>query len=104
MVVRLGSLGIPINVSDLGQGVRAITHPLTERLADIGGQLQRLRWEAQDEGLADTARDIAHAIDAVAWAAGIYSPGANIVDRPGTARPQREIPQKSYPAKKSDAA
>ncbi len=56
---------------------------LLERLAELGGQLQKLRWEALDGGLSDTARDIAHAIEAVAWAAGIYSAGANIVDRPG---------------------
>ncbi len=56
---------------------------LIERLAELGGQLQKLRWEALDGGLSDTARDIAHAIEAVAWAAGIYSAGANIVDRPG---------------------
>jgi hypothetical protein len=49
----------------------------------LGGQLQKLRWEALDSGLSDSARDIAHAIEAVAWAAGIYCAGANIVDRPG---------------------
>lgn len=56
---------------------------LTERLAELGGQLQKLRWEALDSGQRDTARDIAHAIEAVAWAAGIYCAGANIVDPPG---------------------
>jgi len=73
-------------------------------LADIGGQLQKLRWEAQDEGLIDTARNIAHAIDAVAWAAGIYSADANVVDRPGTVPVQQKMAEKSCPAKKSDAA
>lgn|GEM_PF-1599861 len=63
--------------------MRASISPLTERLADIGGHLQKLRWEALDTGFPDTARDIAHAIDAVAWAAGIYNAGANVVDRPG---------------------
>lgn len=82
----------------------ATTHSLTERLADIGGQLQKLRWEAQDQGLTETVRDIAHAIDAVAWAAGIYSPGANIVDRPGAA-PSRQMPaEPAWPEKKTGAA
>lgn len=57
--------------------------PLVSRLADIGGQLQKLRWEAVDAGHVDMARDIAHAIEAIAWAAGIYTQGANVVERPG---------------------
>lgn len=65
--------------------MRVTSNPLTERLADIGGQLQKLRWEALDTGFPDMARDIAHSIEAVAWAAGIYSAGANIIDRPGDA-------------------
>ncbi|MEQ1889249.1 MAG: hypothetical protein ABL951_08740 [Alphaproteobacteria bacterium] len=63
--------------------MRRPVSPVTERLADIGGQLQKLRWDALDAGMPDIAGDIAHAIEAVAWAAGIYSVGANIVDRPG---------------------
>lgn len=59
---------------------------LTERLAAIGGQLQRLRWEALEQEAPELAENIAHAIDAVAWAAGIYSSTANIVDPPGAAR------------------
>lgn len=61
---------------------------LTFRLAEIGGQLQKLRWEAVDAGLSDLALDIAHAIEAVAWAAGIYIEGANVVEHPGG----KEIP------------
>lgn len=56
--------------------------PLSERLAEIGGQLQKLRWEALDIGQEQMAQDIAHAIDAIAWAAGIYTPYTNIVERP----------------------
>lgn len=63
--------------------MRTTSNPLIERLADIGGQLQKLRWEAVDAGMADMARDIAHAVEAVAWAAGIYSAGSNVIDRPG---------------------
>ena len=57
--------------------------PITERLAEIGGQLQKLRWEALDIGQNQLAQDITHAIDAIAWAAGIYHPDANIVERSG---------------------
>ncbi|MFZ5836179.1 MAG: hypothetical protein ACOY2B_12475 [Pseudomonadota bacterium] len=64
--------------------MRIAANPLTERIAEIGGQLQRLRWEALDMGYPEMARDIAHAIEAVAWAAGIYAAGANIVARPGS--------------------
>lgn len=82
----------------------SISQPLIERLADIGGQLQKLRWEALDEGLPDTARDIAHAIDAVAWAAGIYSAGANIVDRRDAEARRRSAEDASLLDKKSGAA
>ncbi|MDO9458703.1 MAG: hypothetical protein Q7N95_01085 [Alphaproteobacteria bacterium] len=78
--------------------MRASISPLTERLADIGGHLQKLRWEALDTGFPDTARDIAHAIDAVAWAAGIYNAGANVVDRPGDPPPKRPVSDQSEPA------
>lgn len=70
--------------------MRPTSTPLTERLAEIGGHLQKLRWEALDTGFPDMALDIAHAIEAVAWAAGIYSAGSNIVDRPG--QPPRAQP------------
>lgn len=56
--------------------------PLINRLAEIGGNLQKLRWEAQDAGLPGLAGDIANAIEAIAWAAGIYTPSANVMDRP----------------------
>lgn len=62
--------------------MRPSTDPLADRLAEIGGLLQKLRWEALDGGLPDMARDIAHAIEAIAWAAGISCPGGNIVNRP----------------------
>ncbi len=32
-------------------------------------------------GYPELAGDIANAIEAIAWAAGIYTPGANVVDR-----------------------
>jgi hypothetical protein len=71
--------------------------PLIERLAEIGGELQQLRWEAQDLGQIDLARDIAVAIDAIAWAAGIYNYDANAVERPGFLPPAAgqtaEMPQ-----------
>ncbi len=54
---------------------------LKGKLAEIGGHLQKLRWEAQDAGSQQLANDIAHAIDAIAWAAGIYSAGANVQER-----------------------
>lgn len=54
---------------------------LTNRLAEIGGNLQKIRWEAIDMGYPELAVDIAFAIDAIAWAAGIYTLGANVVDR-----------------------
>lgn len=57
--------------------------PLTERLAEIGGALQKIRWEALDMGYINLAKDIAHAIDAVAWAAGIYNSDANVIERSG---------------------
>ena len=72
--------------------MRIASTPLTERLADIGGQLQKLRWEALDTGFPDMAGDIAHAIEAVAWAAGIYSAEANVVDRPGDAPQTQSVP------------
>jgi len=83
------------------------TTSLSERLAELGGQLQKLRWEALDNGQADTARDIAHAIEAVAWAAGIYSAGANIVDRPGTPasmQSNQEENQAAHPDRVTQAA
>lgn len=82
------------------------SHPLTERLAEIGGQLQRLRWEALDAGQPDMARDIAHAIDAVAWAAGVYSAGANIVERPVSAamRHKPAEPETAPPVQKTNTA
>lgn len=55
---------------------------LQERLAEIGGQLQKLRWDAQDQGDAELARNIALAVDAIAWAAGIYAPDHNVVEPP----------------------
>lgn len=64
--------------------MRHSSTPLTERLAEIGGELQKLRWEAQDAGQERLARDIAHAIDAIAWAAGIYNSDANIIERSGS--------------------
>lgn len=54
---------------------------LTNKLAEIGGNLQKIRWEAIDMGYPELAADIANAIEAIAWAAGIYTPGANVVDR-----------------------
>lgn len=77
--------------------MRATSNPLAERLADIGGQLQKLRWEALDAGMADMVHNIAHAIEAVAWAAGIYSAGANIIDRPGDAPRKRPVPAEADP-------
>lgn len=77
--------------------MRTTSNSLTERLADIGGQLQKLRWEALDAGMADMVRNIAHAIEAVAWAAGIYSAGANIIDRPGDAPRKRPVPAEADP-------
>ncbi len=71
--------------------MRTASNPLTERLADIGGQLQKPRWEALDTGMPNLARDIAHAIEAIAWAAGIYSAGANIIDRPGGQANQKPV-------------
>lgn len=65
---------------------------LREKLAEIGGQLQKLRWEAVDQGDAEQARNIALAVDAIAWAAGIYAPDNNIVepqDLTAKARPER---------------
>ena len=64
---------------------------LKGKLAEIGGHLQKLRWEAQDAGSQQLANDIAHAIDAIAWAAGIYSAGANVQD-PQTEQNAPEIP------------
>lgn len=55
---------------------------LQEKLAEIGGQLQKLRWEAQEQGNPDLARNIALAVDAIAWAAGIYAPDNNVVESP----------------------
>lgn len=55
---------------------------LQEKLAEIGGQLQKLRWEAQEQGNPDLARNIALAVDAIAWAAGIYAPDNNVVAAP----------------------
>lgn len=70
--------------------------PLRERLAEIGGQLQKLRWEALDAGEGRLVQDIGHAIEAVAWAAGVYSYDANIAAPPnhqaGTASKDEEIP------------
>lgn len=65
---------------------------LQEKLAEIGGQLQKLRWEALDQGDADLARNIALAVDAIAWAAGVYAPDNNVVEPPKLtteARPER---------------
>lgn len=56
---------------------------LIERLAEIGGTLQKLRWEALDSNLPDMASNIAHAIEAIAWAAGISASDGNVVRRPG---------------------
>lgn len=56
---------------------------LVERLAEIGGLLQKLRWEALDSNLPDVASNIAHAIEAIAWAAGISASDGNVVRRPG---------------------
>ncbi len=67
-----------------------ISSSLTERLAELGGQLQKLRWEALDLGEGDLATDIAHAIEAIAWAAGIYAAGANVIDRPDAPQLQAE--------------
>lgn len=75
---------------------------LTIRLAEIGGQLQKLRWEAIDAGLSDLALDIAHAIEAVAWAAGIYTEGANVVEHPGGKKNRPIIA--APPAQKHDTA
>ncbi len=87
--------------------MRRAVSPVTERLADIGGQLQKLRWDALDAGMPDVATDIAHAIEAVAWAAGIYSVGANIVDRPGGHRASPSEPpdrETVYPKRTTNAA
>lgn len=43
------------------------------------------------------AREIAHAIEAVAWAAGIYSAGANIIDRPRGAPLAQPVPAEAEP-------
>lgn len=83
--------------------MRAETTPLTTRLAEIGGHLQKLRWEALDAGFADLARNIAHAIDAVAWAAGINAQDGNVVERPGT--PAKALNEESPPSvRRSNAA
>lgn len=68
-------------------------NPLAERLAEIGGQLQKLRWEALDAGETILATDIAHAIEAVAWAAGIYASGANVVEPPGRQNSSKPVAQ-----------
>lgn len=87
--------------------MRTTAAPLMERLADIGGQLQKMRWEALDTGMTDLARDISHAIEAVAWAAGIYSSGANIIDRPGDVvhkQPVSDQAALTYPDRTANAA
>ena len=80
-----------------------ITNSLTERLADIGGQLQKLRWEAQDTGQTELARDIAHAIEAIAWAAGVYTADGNVIDRPGD-RPGARVADKPVRASMAENA
>ena len=87
--------------------MRIAANPLTERLAEIGGQLQKLRWEALDSGYQEMAQDIAHAIEAVAWAAGIYAAGANIVARPeasGQTAPATEVPAAAEQIRITNAA
>ena len=63
---------------------------LQEKLAEIGGQLQKLRWEAQEQGNPDLARNIALAVDAIAWAAGIYAPDNNVVESPTAQKVQNK--------------
>ena len=53
-----------------------------EKLVELGGELQRVRWTALEIGANAMAKDIEHAINAVAWSAGIYSPDNNVVDPP----------------------
>ncbi len=70
---------------------------LQEKLAEIGGQLQKLRWEALDQGDAELARNIALAVDAIAWAAGVYAPDNNVVEQP-------KLTTKAHPERCKDQA
>ena len=60
---------------------------LLDRLVNIAGQLQKLRSEAMGQGSDRLSDDIAEVIDSLAWAAGIYVPGQNVMDPPADCDP-----------------